>query len=133
MRTLRVIPAFLSIFITAFSAAQSTSNVTQSSAGIQPYQEYNGTRERVNLGNGSLHVELPLISFPQRGGHDPTVGTEYDSQIVNLTSMNMLGGASLRFGCEKSYEDLVRQQQHNFFKYSNALTMCCEICQELFL
>ena len=38
-------------------------------AGLQPYQSYHGgDLDQVSLSNGNLHVRIPLISYPQRGG-----------------------------------------------------------------
>ncbi len=39
------------------------------SAGLQAYQSYHGGAiDQVNLSNGNLHLSIPLISYPQRGG-----------------------------------------------------------------
>jgi RHS repeat-associated protein len=48
----------------------SAQDVPQSiSAGLQAYQAYHGGNiDQVNLSNGNVHVSIPLISYPQRGG-----------------------------------------------------------------
>jgi RHS repeat-associated protein len=35
----------------------------------------------INLNNGNLHLEIPLGTYPQRGGHKESVALEYDSDI----------------------------------------------------
>jgi YD repeat-containing protein len=52
-------------------------------------------RENANLGTGSLHVEIPLISLQQRGGHNLEFGIEYDSQVYNLINEPFQGQAIL--------------------------------------
>ena len=70
MRYLRMMRWLLSLSIIALSvqcaAAQDNPNFE---IGLKPFGSYNmGNIDNVNLGNGSLGVDIPLISYPQRGG-----------------------------------------------------------------
>src|SRR5439155_1501957 len=42
----------------------------------------------VNLANGNLHLEIPLASFPQRGGRQFTASLVYDSRLWWTTCAN---------------------------------------------
>jgi len=57
----------------------------------------------INAGNGDLHLEIPLGTFPQRGGHPVTVAIMYDSAIwapINNTTWtpNSIRGSDILRG-----------------------------------
>jgi YD repeat-containing protein len=71
MRCFRILSIFAILFVACFvrcipTGAQDDANFE---IGLKPYGSYNmGNIDSVNLGNGSLGVDIPLISYPQRGG-----------------------------------------------------------------
>jgi len=70
MRLMRIIPVFSILSLLAIIAplvrAQSDPNFGDS---LKPFGAYQmGNIDNVSLGNGSLAVDIPLISYPQRGG-----------------------------------------------------------------
>src|SRR5215471_15827382 len=48
--------------------------------GLQPYQVYDGGREKINIGNGNLYLTIPLVSLSGRDGHDLNLAFNYNSQ-----------------------------------------------------
>lgn len=36
--------------------------------GVQAYGVYDGTKECIDLSNGNVNLQIPLLSLPQRGG-----------------------------------------------------------------
>jgi RHS repeat-associated protein len=67
---MRIIPVFSILSLLAIIAplvrAQSDPNLE---IGLKPFGAYQmGNIDNVSLGNGSLAVDIPLISYPQRGG-----------------------------------------------------------------
>ncbi len=84
-------PAFLLVlgFLLCLPAAvlgQSSPNQINpgNATGVQPYNVYGGVRENINLSNGNLNLQIPLLSLPGRNGHDVVIGLEYDSKIWSL-------------------------------------------------
>jgi RHS repeat-associated protein len=55
----------------------------QNATGIQAYDPYGGSHEDINLGNGDLHLQIPLLSLPGRDGHNLSLALNYDSKIWN--------------------------------------------------
>src|ERR1700730_2569571 len=55
----------------------------QNATGIQAYDPYGGSHEDINLGNGDLHLQIPLLSLPGRDGHNLSLTLNYDSKIWN--------------------------------------------------
>ena len=57
---------FLFVFTPAFMAGQDLAGLEQ---GIKPYGSYeNGDIDSISMVNGNLTLQIPLISYPQRGG-----------------------------------------------------------------
>jgi hypothetical protein len=69
MRSLRILCclfAFVFVLAAQRTNAQDDPNFE---IGLKPYGSYHmGQIDNINLGNGSLDVDIPLISYPQRGG-----------------------------------------------------------------
>jgi len=67
LRTLWLVLLLLASFATALSAAaQQDPNFE---LGLKPFGSYSaGNIDAITLGSGSLNVDIPLISYPQRGG-----------------------------------------------------------------
>ena len=62
--------AFLAVIplLVAFPAKSQTTG--DMAAGLTPYQSFHGGDiDSVNLSNGSVVLHIPLVSYPQRGGH----------------------------------------------------------------
>jgi YD repeat-containing protein len=54
--------------------------------GLPPNSVFHGSGiDKVNLQNGYLHIEIPLLSLPQRGGHTLVWKFVYSSPQWNLT------------------------------------------------
>ena len=49
--------------------------------GAVPFQTHLQGQEGVNLSNGNLHFQIPLISLPGRNGHDFIYSLSYNSQV----------------------------------------------------
>lgn len=79
----------LSLAVAAALASSCFSQTTpnqigpQNVTGIQAYDPYGGVRENINLGNGDLNLQIPLVSIPGRNGHDFSLTLHYDSKIWN--------------------------------------------------
>jgi len=59
--------AFLSIFL--FAVGVSAQQDPDPQLGIRPYDIYNvGSIDKISFTTGSLALDIPLISYPQRGG-----------------------------------------------------------------
>jgi RHS repeat-associated protein len=60
---------FVLFAIIAFGSAWGFSQAANEQ-GIKPYGSYHGTDlDEVNVSNGHLELRIPVVSFPQRGGH----------------------------------------------------------------
>lgn len=57
---------------------------TLSPIGVPPKASTSGTAEQVVLANGSLHVNFPMLSIPQRGGWTLPLMYTYDSNMTSL-------------------------------------------------
>lgn len=55
-----------------------------SATGVMPYAPYDGARENIALVFGNVNVQIPLLSLPQRGGQNFTLGIVYDSKVYSL-------------------------------------------------
>ncbi|MCI0538651.1 MAG: hypothetical protein L0Z50_25875 [Verrucomicrobiales bacterium] len=68
------------------SFAQSGANQINpgNSTGTLPYNLFGGTRENINLSNGNLNLQIPLLTLPGRKGHDLSLALTYDSKIWQL-------------------------------------------------
>jgi RHS repeat-associated protein len=68
--------------------AQSTPNSVgpTNETGVQPYGPYGGAHEDINLGNGNLNLQIPLLSLPGRNGHNFSLSLHYDSKIWEPSS-----------------------------------------------
>src|SRR6266436_2023675 len=49
--------------------------------GAAPFQTHLQGQENVNLVNGNLHFQIPLVHLPGRDGHDFIYTMSYNSQI----------------------------------------------------
>ena len=70
---------------------------TLNNTGIQVYGIYDGTHETVGLDNGNLHLVVPLLHLPQRGGGTFDIDAIYDSVAehqVNSTFVGFVGDQS---------------------------------------
>jgi hypothetical protein len=50
------------------------------SYGAVPFQTHLQGQESINLSNGNLHFQIPLVSLPGRNGHDFVYSMSYNSQ-----------------------------------------------------
>jgi RHS repeat-associated protein len=70
------------IFLLASAAASFAQGYDPSSTyGEVPFQTNLQDSESVNLGNGNLHFQIPLVRLPGRDGHDFVYSMSYNSQI----------------------------------------------------
>src|SRR6266403_1821408 len=83
MRTNQLLLAFIAVVLTAAVPRTSLAQQLgpQNATGIQPYDAYGGGRENINLGNGNLNLQIPLVSLPGRNGHNLPLSIHYDSKI----------------------------------------------------
>ncbi|MGH7771441.1 MAG: hypothetical protein ACREQA_04320, partial [Candidatus Binatia bacterium] len=90
MKTLTRLLLIAGLLLALTAALQAQSSPTGVNAGnatgIQPYNSYGGVRENINLANGNLNLQIPLLTLPGRNGHDLGIGLEYDSKIWQLHS-----------------------------------------------
>lgn len=49
--------------------------------GLKSYQTYSGAHENINLANGNLSLEIPLVSLPGRNGLNLNLAVQYNSKI----------------------------------------------------
>jgi hypothetical protein len=70
MRSFRIFCLLLALPIFAFAAKSAHAQADPNfEIGLKPYGSYQmGNIDTVSLGNGSLAVDIPLLSYPQRGG-----------------------------------------------------------------
>lgn len=52
--------------------------------GIPPHSSSSGTNESVSMMNGSLNVYIPLLTIPQRGGYNLSIGLVHKSNSYAL-------------------------------------------------
>ncbi|MGA9669745.1 MAG: hypothetical protein WBQ94_11075 [Terracidiphilus sp.] len=66
---LRSLVLLMLLLLVLRSATQAQSLPYDLASGLQPFQSYHGGDiDEINLSNGDLHVHIPLVSYPQRGG-----------------------------------------------------------------
>lgn len=71
-------------FLNSPANAQQVNEGTQS--GIRPYGSFSGSNfDRIDLLNGNLHLEIPVLEVPQRGGRTLTWKFVYNSMIWTRT------------------------------------------------
>jgi RHS repeat-associated protein len=69
MRSLRVLGGLLALIIIVAPQRAEAQNDPNAEVGLKAYGSYNmGNIDNINVGNGALDVDIPLISYPQRGG-----------------------------------------------------------------
>ncbi len=49
--------------------------------GTNPFGSYSTDAGNINLSNGNLNLNIPLVSLPGRNGHDFVLSLQYDSKI----------------------------------------------------
>lgn len=64
---------------------------TADSIGLPPHASADGASEVVNLSSGSLHMFIPAITLPQRGGKPLVLGFSYDSNQISLQQNVFVG------------------------------------------
>jgi len=77
------------VIILSLSAAAQSIQVPyvkpENDTGVNPFGTYSGTRESINLSNGNLNIEIPLLRLKGRNGQDLMLSIQYDSKIWNLS------------------------------------------------
>ena len=88
MRPARLLALFAlssSLLIANPSVGHAQSAPNQISAnnatGMLPYVTYGGAHENINLTNGNVNLQLPLLTLPGRNKHDFQIGISYDSKM----------------------------------------------------
>lgn len=94
---------------------------TLSPIGVPPNASTTGTSEQIVLANGSLHVNFPMLSVPQRGGWTLPLMYSYDSNILHpiqnvqpTSTYNNSDGCTNACGVENQrefYESYVKYRQ----------------------
>jgi hypothetical protein len=76
------------LFFCASTRSQSVPNqvTPNNDTGVQPYEAYAGVRENINLANGNVNLQIPLVSLPGRNGHDFSLSLRYDSKTWQVHS-----------------------------------------------
>jgi YD repeat-containing protein len=82
MRLLRVVCWLVaSLMIISFAPSAIAQETQDYETGLNPYQSYqSGNIDSVNLFNRGLNVDIPLISYPQRGGQ---LHLDFDLHYMN--------------------------------------------------
>ncbi len=80
-RLLLVTASLFILPLTTLAQSQPNQINPANATGIQPYNMYGGVRENINLMNGNVNLQVPLLTLPGRNGLDLGVGLEYDSKI----------------------------------------------------
>ena len=65
---------------------------TLSPIGLLPQAATEGTNEQVSLANGALHMFIPLLQVPQRGGWTLPIGYSYDSNLLHNVQQVQVSG-----------------------------------------
>src|SRR5208282_908731 len=99
MRSLRIPCCLFALVFVAFAAQPADAQDNPDfEIGLKPYGSYHGGNiDQVNLGNGSLSVDIPLISYPQRGGK---LTLDFALHYFNGSSYQTLTCYSEPFGSE---------------------------------
>ncbi len=111
-RLLLITSLLLGLPVATLAQSQPNQINPANATGIQPYVAYGGVRENINLTNGNLNLQVPLLTLPGRNGLDLGVGLEYDSKLWQLhweyneftswwwwdteTQMTLIGGGAWR-------------------------------------
>jgi hypothetical protein len=103
MRSPRIVCCLLVLLAAGISAgsiqAQDNANFE---IGLKPYGSYHmGNIDNVSLGNGSLGVDIPLISYPQRGGE---LALNFALHYFNGSSYQVQACYSSQWGTECVWE-----------------------------
>jgi RHS repeat-associated protein len=78
--------AIMAVFSTALTAQVNIPYVKpENDTGVNPFGTYAGTRESINLSNGNLHIEIPLLALKGRNGQNIVISAQYDSKMWNLS------------------------------------------------
>lgn len=75
---------FLMVLVSSLALGQSvpaTQVGASTDTGLNPHTPYSLGVGNVNLTNGNLNLEIPLINLPGRAGNSYTISLEYDSKI----------------------------------------------------
>jgi YD repeat-containing protein len=103
VRTLRrrkvaAFPALLILIFTVRTLAQVAAPTIPdngptpiSPLGILPHSSSSGTNESISMMNGSLNVYIPLLSIPQRGGYNLSLGLVHKSNQYTLVQNTAVG------------------------------------------
>lgn len=87
--------------------------------GVPPHASSAGTNEAVNLSSGSLSVFIPVLSVPQRGGWNLTLGYYFNSntyalqQNVSVTSASTDEDGEVFWGDYYEYTETMASQPHS--------------------
>src|SRR6266436_4459000 len=77
-------------------SAPPTQITPSNDTGTNPYGSYSTDAGNVNLSNGNLSLNIPLISLPGRNGTNFTLGLQYDSKIWT-PSASYVNGTNIMF------------------------------------
>ena len=61
--------------------APATQITPSNDTGLKPFATYSSDAGNVNLANGNLSLQIPLLSLPGRNGHNLVLAAQYDSKI----------------------------------------------------
>lgn len=82
MKRIAAVLALLVIGSSIVAAQITPTQVTSSNdTGLRPYQTYAGAHENINLSNGNLSLDIPLLNLPGRAGHNLNLNVQYNSKI----------------------------------------------------
>jgi hypothetical protein len=69
MRSLRILGCLFTLIFYFAPQPANAQNDPNAEVGLKTFGTYNmGNIDNINVGNGALDVDIPLISYPQRGG-----------------------------------------------------------------
>jgi len=60
----------------------------ENDTGLKAYATYDGNRENINLSNGNLNINIPLLNLPGRNGHDLNLTLQYDSKNWTIQTVD---------------------------------------------
>jgi RHS repeat-associated protein len=74
------------LFLSITSAVAKAQTTPDSSVGLTPYQSFHGGDiDSVNLSNGNLVLDIPIIAYPQRGALKMSFSLVYNSKNTHST------------------------------------------------
>ncbi len=86
-------------------SAPPTQITPSNDTGVRALQTYSGTHENINLANGNLDLDIPIVSLPGRNGLGLHLSLQYDSKIWMPHATYSLTGSDLTYAWRSERRD----------------------------